>query len=241
MGVLDSITSRFSVGGNIVGTLANIFLLLVVAGSIVGIIWFINHRKSYNTLVPTIADRNGSTRFFLDWAAYSKDKRNNLWDFRLQKAKETLMPPPDQCLMVGEGGRNVAMHYQNSAGEIYPCEVEIVKPNQWDEIETEVKQPDGSFKLVTQKIAKAKVKVIEPDIALWGTVRAQKIRETYGHQTWWDKYGNQVMFFGAAVLTLALIFMVLKKIDIVQEAARLFAEASQTLKQSAVPIPTSAP
>jgi hypothetical protein len=240
MSVLDSVTSRFS-GGNFLGVIGNVIIIIAIAAAVVGIVWFVKNRKSYTTMVPIIADRSGSVRYFTDWACYSKDKKNSLWDFKLQKGKDTLMPPPDQTLLVGASGNNVAPFYQNSAGELYPCKLEISKPEHWEEIEVEQKMPDGKYQTIKTKVAKLQIKVIEPDIALWGTMRAEKNRQVYGNQNFWDKYGNHIMFFGTACLTLALIFMVLKRIDVVEEAARLFREAAEVLKASSVTTPSLAP
>lgn len=242
MGILSGTPlAGLGVSNSFVNGIGMVLVFVVAAVFIVGIVWFVSRQKRFNTLAPIISDRQGATRFFLDWGVYSKDKKTNLWDFKLKDLKEKLMPPPDSCMLVGKGGRNVIMWYQSSAGEIYPCKLEIQKPIVMEEVATEVTGQDGKVSIVMQKVAKAYVKVIEPDIALWGALNDEKLMSVYGHTTWWDKYGNQVMFFGAAVLTLALIFMVLKKIDIVQEAARLFSEAAQTLKASSVQVASTAP
>lgn len=242
MGILSNTPlGNLGVSNNFVKGIGTMLILAVVAMGIIGIVWFFSRRSKYNTLAPIISDRQGATRFFLDWGLYAKDKKTNLWDFKLKDLKEKLMPPPDNCMLVGKGGRNVITWYQSSAGEIYPCKLEIQKPVTMVEEEVEVTQPDGKVVLVRQKVAKAYVKVIEPDIALWSALNDEKLMATYGHESWWQKNGPMVMFFGAAVLTLALIFMVLKRIDVVEEAARLFAEAAQTLKAGSVQVASTAP
>lgn len=237
-------TPLANIGGGsskLVSGFATFLVIVCIAAIIVGIVYFINRRRSYNTLSPIISDRNGATRFFIDYGAYSKDKKTNLWSFKLLSQKEKLMSPPDKCLLVGSNGNNVIPWYQSSAGQLYPCMLEIVKPVTYEYQDVEVTNPDGSVGIQKQKIAKCFVKVIEDDIQLWSNLADEKLEQTFGHKTFWDQYGNQIMFFGAAVLTLALIFMVLKKIDVVQEAARLFNDAAQTLKASSATVPGTAP
>jgi len=242
MGILSRTPlSGLGVSNNFVNQIGTLLVIVVICVIVLGIVYYISRQKKYNTLAPIISDRQGATRFFLDWGLYAKDKKTNLWDFKLKDLKEKLMPPPDNCMLVGKGGRNVITWYQSSAGEIYPCKLEIQKPVVMEEVATEVTDPDGKVRIVMQRVAKAYVKVIEPDIALWSALNDEKLMATYGHETWWQKNGPMVMFFGAAVLTLALIFMVLKKIDVVSEAARLFNEAATTLKAGSVQVASAAP
>lgn len=237
----SALSNIFSTGSSLVNILGTILLIAVVAALIVGVVWVWNRRRSYNILTPIFSRRSGTLKFFTDWASYTKDKRTKLWDFRFKGLKEITSPPPYKILMTGTKGGNIAVYYQNSAGELYPCQVSIIEPMGEEEIEMEVILPNGKIGKVRTKIAKCQLKIIEPDIALWSSQQAEKDRQTFGNQTWWDKYGNQVLFFGAATLTLVLIYLVLKKIDIIQEAARLFKESAEYLKASGIKTPSTAP
>lgn len=223
---------------DIAGTLVVFVLIatIILLGA-----WLFAKRKKYNMPTPIFSKRSGTWKYINDKAMYSKDKATGLWDFRFKKLKEVVAPPPYKVLLPGEGGTNVAVYAQNSAGELYPCDIEVIFPKEYEEEEVEVLNEDGTTSIMKQKIAKCKLKIIEPDIALWSTQQDMKLMETYGNKNWWDKYGNYVMFFGTALLVIVLLFLVLKKIDVVQEAARLFKESAQILKTSGVQVPSSAP
>lgn len=231
----------FASGGTVFSIIGNILIILVLAAIIVGIVYLVSKRRRYNILTPVFSRRSGTIKFFTDLASYSKDKKTNIWDFRFKGLKETTSPPPYKVLLTGTKGANIAIYYQNSAGELYPCEVEIVEPTGEEVREMEVLLPNGKVGIVKTKVAKCKLKIIEPDIALWSTQMDEKLLETYGNKTWWDKYGNQVLFFGAATLTIVLIYLVLKKIDVVKEAADQFKSAVEYLKASGVKAPSEAP
>lgn len=235
------IQSLFSSSGKLISTLGTILVLAVLAAIVVGIVWVIKRRKNYNILTPVFSKRSGTLKFFTDIAAYTKDKKTNMWDFRFKGLKETVSPPPYKVLLTGTKGGNVAAYYQNSAGELYPCEVEIIEPMGEEEKEMKVLLPDGTTGIVKTKVATCKMKIIEPDIALWSTQMDEKLIETYGNKTWWDKYGNQVLFFGTCTLVLVLIYLVLKKIDVVQEAADAFRAALEYAKQTGLQAPSDAP
>lgn len=237
----SALSGLFSSSGSIMNILGTILVLVVLAAIVVGIVFVFMRRKNYNILTPIFSKRSGTLKFFTDKAAYSKDKKTDIWDFRFKALKEVTSPPPYKILLTGTKGGNVALYYQNSAGELYPCEIEIIEPTEDEEQRLKCILPDGSTGIVTTKVAKCKMKIIEPDIALWSTQQHKMNRETFGNKTWWDKYGNQVLFFGAATLTLVLIYLVLKKIDVIQEAARLFKEAVETLKASGVQVASNAP
>lgn len=246
MGVLDMLKGTqlgnlFSGGGAVMGAIGNVLILAVVAALIVGVVYVVSKTRRFNIPTPVFSKRSGTLKFFVDKASYTKDKKTNLWDFRFKSLKEIKSPPPYKVLLTGLKGNNVAVYYQNSAGELYPCEVEVIEPKEEEEVDMEVLMPDGKIGIVKTKIAKCKLKIIEPDIALWSTQMDEKLIETYGNKTWWDKYGNQVLFFGAAALTLVLIYLVLKKIDVVAEAARLFRESIDYLKASGVKTISPAP
>jgi len=246
MGIGDMIggtaLGKFSGGfGTLMDTLGNLLVMVLLGAIVVGGVWLFSKRKKYNMPTPIFSKRSGTWKYIQDLAMYSKDKSTNLWDFKFKKLKETVAPPAYKALLPGEGGKNVAVYAQNSAGELYPCMVDVEFPEEKVEEEVEVLNGDGTTSLQKQKVAKCKLKVIEPDIALWATQQSQRIRETFGNKTWFDKYGNYVMFFGTAMLVIVLIFLVLKKIDVVGEAARLFNEAATTLKASSVQLPSSAP
>jgi hypothetical protein len=246
MGLMDlvkgtKLTGVFSSGSQIVSIIGNILVIGVVAAFIVGLVYIWKRKRSYNILSLIFSRRSGTLKFFTDKASYTKDKKTNLWDYRFKSLKETTSPPPYKVLLTGVKGGNIAVYYQNSAGELYPCEVNLIEPTGEEEVEMEVILPNGKIGKVKTKIAKCQLKIIEPDIALWSTQMDEKLLSTYGNQTWWDKYGNQVLFFGTATLIIVLIYLVLKKIDVVGEAARLFKESIEYLKASAVPIPSSAP
>lgn len=246
MAIMDMIKGSalgnvFSGSGVFFNAIGTILMIVILAAIIVGIVWFISKRRSYNILTPIFSKRSGTLKFFTDWASYTKDKKTNLWDFRFKSLKEVTSPPPYKVLMTGTKGGNVAIYYQNSAGELYPCEIEIIEPVGEEEVEMEVILPNGNMGKVRTKVAKCQLKIIEPDIALWSSQQHEKDRQTFGNQTWWDKYGNQVLFFGTATLVLVLIYLVLKKIDVVQEAAQLFKQTAEYLKSSGIPAPSTAP
>ena len=235
---LAGITSGAGGIMNLIGT-----LLLIVLGVaiIIGAVWLWKRRRSYNIPTPIFSRRSGVFKFFMDKASYSKDKKTNNWDFRFKSLKEIAAPPPFKVLLTGTKGDNVALYYQNSAGELYPCELEIIEPKAEEEKEMKVILPGGKIGLVKSLVAKCKLKVIEPDIALWSTQMDQKILDTYGNRSWWDKYGNQVLFFGTATLVLVLIFLVLKKVDVIQEASDAIREALKTFKSTGTSATSSAP
>lgn len=65
-------TPLANIGGGsskLVSGFATFLVIVCIAAIIVGIVYFINRRRSYNTLSPIISDRNGATRFFLDYGA----------------------------------------------------------------------------------------------------------------------------------------------------------------------------
>ena len=237
----SQLSKIFSSSSGFVSTIGNILIILVFAGFIVGAVYLFSKRKSYNIITPILSRRSGTLKFFTDKCSYTKDKKTNVWDFRFKGLKEITSPPPYKVMLTGLKGGNVVMYYQNSAGELYPCEVEVIEPKEFEEKELEVILPNGQVGYVKQKVAKCKLKIIEPDISLWSTQMDQKLIETYGNKTWWDKYGNQVLFFGAAILTIVLIYLVLKKIDVVAEAARMFKETVEYMKQSGISAPSNAP
>lgn len=239
--IKGSLSGLFSGSGKLVNTLGTIMVFVVIAAMIIGVILLIARRKNYNILTPIFSKRSGTLKFFTDLAAYTKDKKTNIWDFRFKSLKETTSPPPYKVLLTGTKGGNVALYYQNSAGELYPCEVEIIEPRDDEEQRMKVILPDGKTGWIRTTVAKCKMKIIEPDIALWAATQDEKLMETFGNKTWWDKYGNQVLFFGAATLTLVLIYLVMKKIDVVKEAADMFKQAVDALKQSGVQAPSTAP
>lgn len=246
MGVMDlvkgtQLSKIFSGTSGFISVIGNILVLVLAAALIVGAVYLFSRRKRFNIPTEIFSRRSGTLKFFSDKASYTKDKKTNLWDFRFKLLKEVASPPPYKVLLTGTKGNNVAVYYQNSAGELYPCEVEVIEPTGEEEQEMEVILPDGKIGYVTTKVAKCKLKIVEPDIALWSSQMDEKLLRTYGHQTWWDKYGNQVLFFGTVLLTLVLIYLVLKKIDVVQEAARLFKESAEYLKQSGIQTPSTAP
>ena len=227
--------------GGIINTLGSVVLIVAVAGILVLAIWFWRRRKSYNIPTPIFSRRSGVLKFFMDAASYSKDKRTNNWDFRFKSLKEIASPPPYRMLLTGTKGNNVAVYYQNSAGELYPCEVEVIEPMEGSEQEIEVILPDGKKGFVTTKVAQCKMKIIEPDIALWSTQMDQKLLDTYGNKTWWDKYGNQVLFFGTATLVLVMIFLVLKKVDVIKEASGAIQDALKVFKSTGTSATSTAP
>ena len=246
MGLMDmlkgsAIGGLFSSSGKLVSTLGYILVLAVLAAIVVGIIYLYSKRRSYNILAPIFSKRSGTLKFFTDKAAYTKDKKTNIWDFRFKSLKEITSPPPYKVLLTGTKGGNVAVYYQNSAGELYPCAVEIIEPMEDEEKKMKVLLPDGTTGIVRTKVATCKMKIIEPDIALWSTQMDEKLIETYGNKTWWDKYGNQVLFFGAATLTLVFIFLVMKKIDVVKEASDAFRAALEYAKTTGLQAPSTAP
>jgi hypothetical protein len=235
------LTSAFSGTSGFVGIIGNILVFAVIAAMIVGVIWLFMRRRSYNIPTIILSKRSGTLKFFMDKASYSKDKATNIWDFRFKGLRETAAPPPYKILLTGVKGNNVATYFQNSAGELYPCEVEIIEPTGEETQEVEVLLPNGKTIKTQMQVAKCKMKIIEPDIALWSCQMDDKLLSTYGNKTWWDKYGNYVMFFGTATLVLVLIYLVLKKIDVVKEAAQLFRDSATYLKQSAITTPSTAP
>lgn len=246
MGIMDMLKGS-SLGNIFAGTntfmniVGNLLIFLIFEALIIGVFYLISKRRRYDIPTPIFSKRLGILKFFMDKASYSKDKKTNLWDFRFKTLKEITAPPPYKILLAGLKGKNVAPYYQNSAGELYPCEIEVIEPQEYEEKELEIPLPDGRIGLIKTKVAKCKLKVIEPDIALWSTQMDEKLLQTYGNKTWWEKYGNQVIFFGTAVLVLVLIYLVLKKIDVVGEAARLFKETAEYLKQSGIKAPSTAP
>ena len=218
-GVFDSITSRIGgTGGGLIRTGGQLLVLLVIAAIIGGIAWYFIRRKRYNTISPIFSERSGAMRFFVDKGFYSKDKTNNLWDFQFQKLNETVMPPADSIMGVGLKGENVAYFYQNSGGEIYPCELKIVHDEGGYR---EVTLPDGKTINIKQDEVKLQVHVIEPDIQLWNAQQEEKLFAKAGKLTWWGEYGYQVCFYGTVVLVLALLYLVASKLDSIKETAQL--------------------
>ena len=218
-GVFDSITSRIGgTGGGLIRTGGQLLVLLVIAAIIGGIAWYFIRRKRYNTISPIFSERSGAMRFFVDKGFYSKDKTNNLWDFQFQKLNETVMPPADSIMGVGLKGENVAYFYQNSGGEIYPCELKIIHDEGGYR---EVTLPDGRTINLKQEGVTLQIHVIEPDIQLWNAQQEEKLFAKAGKLTWWGEYGYQVCFYGTVVLVLALLYLVASKLDSIKETAQL--------------------
>jgi hypothetical protein len=151
---------------------------------------------------------------------YSKDKKTNLWDFEFKELKEVVMPPADCIMGIGKNGGNVAYFFQNSGGEIYPCDLKI-KECEEEEEEKEVTLPDYKTIKLKQNGIKLYVQVIEPDIALWNAQQEEKLFANYGNKTWWKENGNQVLFYGTIVFILGLLYMVFNKLNKFKEAVEL--------------------
>jgi hypothetical protein len=229
-GVFDSITSRIGgTGGGLIKTGGQLLVLIVIIAIIGGIIYYFIRRKQYNTTSPIFSERSGAMRFFIDKGFYSKDKTTNLWDFQFQKLNETVMPPADNIMGVGSKGQNVAYFYQNSGGEIYPCELRIVPKEEGNY--REVTLPDGRTINIKQDGITLQIHVIEPDIQLWNAQQEEKLFAKAGKLTWWGEYGYQICFYGTVVLVLALLYLVSSKLDGIKETAQLMNQAMHPVAQ----------
>lgn len=219
MGVLDPITSKFAgSGSSFINTVGKFIIFLIVAGLILGVIWLIINRKRFNTLSPVFGERSGALKVIFDMGFYSKDKKNNLWDFKFKTLKETVMPPSDNIMGVSTAGKNVAYFYQNSGGEIYPCELKIITTETEKE---EVTYPDKITVELKQDGVVMEINVIEPDIQLWNAQIQEDLFDKEGKQTWWDTYGNQILFYGTIVFILGILYLVFHRATAVEELIKI--------------------
>jgi hypothetical protein len=143
------------------------------------------------------------------WKKIKVTRKISDWKFYIKDFKSEAPLPPN-CSILIEKGKKVPFFYRALNGKVSYCDVEIDKTN-------------------TKGI-----KQIEPDIALWGNQARKKVVVTYSIKNFWDKYGDTIVFFGAATLSLVLVYLLLKKIDVIQEGARLFSESVSTLKSSSI-------
>ena len=132
------------------------------------------------------------------------------WKFYVKDFKAEAPLPPNCAVLINSSGNKTPFFHRALNGKVSYCDIEIDKPS------------------------KSRVKQIEPDIAMLGNQARKKVVDTYMVGNFWDKYKKEIMFAIAATLSLVLIFLVLKKVDIIQEAARVFNEAATTVKSSSV-------
>jgi hypothetical protein len=140
-----------------------------------------------------------------------KIKRNiSEWKFYIKEFEAEAPLPPNCAVLINSKGDKTPFFHRALNGKVSYLDIEIDKPS------------------------KSRVKQIEPDIAMWGNQARKKVVDTYQVGNFWDKYKKEIMFAIAATLALVLIFLTLKKVDIIQEAARIFSEAATTIKSSSV-------
>lgn len=131
------------------------------------------------------------------------------WKFWIYDWKQEAPVPPNCGSCIQAGGGKVPFFYRDLNSKTFFCKIKFNKKS-------------------------GNVKQIEPDVQMWGYRARKKLILTYTFKDWWDKYKDAIMFFGSAVLALVLVYLLIKKVDILTVLGDIIKSSAETIKASSI-------
>lgn len=194
---------RGSVGGffssaafNKAGIILGYALLLVIL--LIAAYFFIIRPLSFKVRVLIIARRSGGApQFAYDRGKYIK--KDGVERFILLKRsgffgkKLTLEPPEYDDLVLGERGQNTLVLEKTGEHDYRPIHVEDVFEN-------------------------SPFKPTDADMKNWLVMEHKLDYQKYTRESFWSKYGSQVMLIGAMALIMIMLWMTLGKVDSISQS-----------------------
>jgi hypothetical protein len=184
--------------------------------------YFYIYRRKFTTTCIIVSDRvNEQRKIFFDKGAFLK-KRGNYESFRLQKDKINIMPPAFKYLYPSSKGNTIFFH-QKGPREYYPVML-------------------GEVMDLLNEGKVLNFKGEEQDVVNWNCVESLRDMQTYGKQSFFEKYGSYILFAVAATFILVMIYIVLQKFEVLSGVSENLKEAAQalgSLKQSGTLVPAA--
>ncbi len=246
--------------GSYSGMLSNIILvieLLVFAGIILAVVFYLTNLKKYDTQVEIRSIRtdgygNRQWKVLTDKGAYMKDKKTGAPVFRLFRARRNYEPPPYEYLepaTLGMFVKNKAYAVQTSDDRLH-----WIKPNylEWENCKecggSGVSAIDGTKcetcngnKQVPKEI---KYKIADKDVEFWASTQMESDLQAFGKPKWWEPLvlpiAGVIIFFMAIIV----IWLLLDKIGAIGSVCNSalqscgnMAKSCAGVSQSATPAP----
>ena len=205
---VDNIGAGFS---KVLGLAPLIFIAVIIFGIVGYLIYYMLYRKKFNIQVIIVSKREGtSNKILFDKGAYMIQKDGAEY-FMLLKNKVKLQPPSFDYLVPSAGG-NVIFLRQISQKDLHPIR-QIVEENE------------------------LKLRGIEPDVSLWGITIMQRNRQMFQKKGFMEQYLSMIIFGVVATFIVVLIYILLKRFDVLQAVAASLKDAAQILAQRATALP----